>query len=428
MGDGDPAASHRPRVVIIGSGFGGLAAARGLRRAPVAVTVVDRRNHHLFQPLLYQVATAALSPASIAYPIRSILRGQSNATVLLAEARAIDLGSRRIALSDGPLEYDFLIVATGSRDSYFGHDDWSGWAPGLKSLEDALEIRRRILLAFEKAEREPDGARRKALLTFVLVGGGPTGSELAGAIAEISRHVMVSDFRQIDPRDARVVLVEAGPRILPAFPEKLSREATAELERLGVEVRVATAVTGIGPGFVRLGDERLEAATVLWNAGVTGSALAGTLGVALDRSGRVPVEKDLSISGHPEVFVIGDLAAFLHQTGRPLPGVAQVAIQQGRHAAENIERRLRGEPPLPFRYRDLGNLAVLGRGAAVADLGRVRLWGFPAWLFWCFVHIMKLVGFRNRAIVLLEWAWAYVTWQRGARLITGSVTVAEKQR
>ncbi len=428
MRDGDPAASRRPRVVIIGSGFGGLAAARSLRRAPVRVTVVDRRNHHLFQPLLYQVATAALSPASIAYPIRSILRGQRNARVLLAEAQAIDVEPHRIALSDGSLGYDFLILATGSRDSYFGHDDWSGWAPGLKTLEDALEVRRRILLAFERAEREHDGARRQALLTFVLVGGGPTGSELAGAIAEISRRVMVSDFRQIDPRDARVVLVEAGPRILPAFPEKLSRKATAELERLGVEVRVATTVTGVGPGFVQLGDERLEAATVLWNAGVTGSVLAGTLGVALDRSGRVPVEEDLSIPGHPEVFVIGDLAAFVYQTGKPLPGVAQVAIQQGRHAAENIKRRLQGEPALAFRYRDLGNLAVLGRGAAVADLGRVRLSGFPAWVFWCFVHIMKLVGFRNRVIVFLEWAWAFVTWQRGARLITGSVTGAEKRR
>jgi NADH dehydrogenase len=407
--------------VIVGSGFGGLSAARDLRDAPADVTVVDRRNHHLFQPLLYQVATAALSPGDIAYPIRSILRRQANARVLLAEAQSIDLASRQVALTDGRLDYDFLILATGSRDSYFGHDDWAAWAPGLKSLEDALEIRRRILIAFERAERETDAGRRRALLTFVLVGGGPTGAELAGAIAEISRHVLVSDFRAIDPRDARVLLIEAGPRILPAFPEELSAKAHAELQRLGVEVRTGTPVTQVGPGFVETGGERLLAETVLWNAGVTGSPLAGSIGVPLDRAGRVPVESGLSIPGHPEAFVIGDLAAFLHQTGKPLPGVAQVAIQQGRHAARNIRRALAGQVPLAFHYRDLGNLAVLGRDAAVADLGPIRMSGFPAWLFWCFVHIMNLVGFRNRFIVFIEWAWAYFSYQRGARLIAGAV-------
>ena len=429
MNDGLTASSvDRPRVVIVGCGFGGLAAARALRSAAVDLTVVDRRNHHLFQPLLYQVATAALSPGDIAYPTRSILRGQRNARVLLAEVRSIDTASRRVALSDGFLAYEFLILAAGSRDSYFGHEEWAAWAPGLKSLEDALEIRRRILLAFEKAERETDADRRRALLTFALVGGGPTGAELAGAIAEISRHVLASDFRAIDPRGARVVLIEAGPRILPTFPPELSVKAETELRRLGVEVRTGAPVTRVGPGFVEFAGERLRVETALWNAGVTGSPLARSLGVPLDRAGRVVVQEDLSIPGHPEVFVIGDLAAFLHQTGKPLPGVAQSAIQAGRHAGRSIARRIAGEAPLPFRYRNLGNLAVLGRDAAVADLGRIRLSGFPAWLFWCFVHIMNLVGFRNRLIVFLEWAWAYVTWQRGARLITGSPTNGEKRR
>jgi NADH:ubiquinone reductase (H+-translocating) len=409
-----------PRVVIVGAGFGGLTATRALRRAPVAVTLVDRRNHHLFQPLLYQVATAALSPGDIAYPIRSILARQTNARVLLADAERVDPSAREVVLSDGRIGYEYLILATGSRDSYFGHEEWRAWAPGLKNLEDALEIRRRILLAFEEAERVPDVARRRALLTFVLVGGGPTGVELAGAIAEISRHVLASDFRSIDPRDARILLVEAGPRILPSFPERLSAVAARDLRRLGVEVRTAAAVTEVGRGFVELAGERLEAETVLWNAGVTTSPLVRSLGAPSDRAGRVLVEPDLSILGHAEVFVIGDAAAFLHQTGRPLPGVAQPAIQQGRCAARNIERRLAGKGALPFVYRDLGNLAVLGRSAAIADLGWLRFSGYPAWLFWCFVHLMKLVGFRNRLIVFLEWAWSYFTWQRGARLITGA--------
>lgn len=410
-----------PRVVIVGAGFGGLTAARALRKAPVRVTVVDRRNHHLFQPLLYQVATATLSPGDIAYPIRSILRRQSNADVLLADAFAVDAAAREVVLSDGRLPYDFLILATGARHAYFGHDDWEKRAPGLKSLEDALEIRRRILLAFEKAEREPDPRKRKALLTFILVGGGPTGAELAGAIGEISRHVLKSDFRSIDPREARVLLLEAGPRLLPAFPTGLAAKAADSLAKVGVEVRTGAAVTAVGDGFAEIGSERLEAGTILWAAGVAASPIARSLGVPLDRAGRVPVNPDLSVPGHPEIFVIGDLAAFAHQTGQPLPGVAQVAIQQGRRAAANVLSAIHGEKPETFHYRDPGNLAVLGRGAAIADLGRIRLSGFPAWIFWCFVHILYLIGFRNRFIVLFEWAWAYATWQRGARLITGDI-------
>ena len=408
-----------PRVVIVGAGFGGLTAARELARAPVRVTVVDRRNHHLFQPLLYQVATAALSPGDIAYPIRSILRRQANADVLLADAASVDTTTREVLLADGRLEYDFLILATGARHAYFGHEDWEKRAPGLKSLEDALEIRRRILLAFEKAEREQDEEKRKALLTFVLVGGGPTGAELAGAIGEISRRVLSSDFRAIDPREARILLLEAGPRILSAFPPELSAKAAAALGKLGVEIRSGAAVTAIGDGFVAAGSERIRAETILWTAGVAASPLGRSLGVALDRAGRVLVEPDLTIPGHPEVFVIGDLAALPDASGKPLPGVAQVAIQQGRHAASNIEAALHGEQLRPFHYRDPGNLAVLGRAAAIADLPRVRLSGFPAWLVWCFVHILYLIGFRNRFIVMFEWAWAYLTWQRGARLITG---------
>ena len=415
-----------PRVVIVGAGFGGLTAARTLAGAPVGVTVVDRRNHHLFQPLLYQVATASLSPGDIAYPIRSILRRQKNAEVLLADAVAVDPASRAVVLADGRLPYDFLILATGARHAYFGHDDWEAHAPGLKSLEDALEIRRRILLAFEKAEREPDAGKRRALLTFLLVGGGPTGAELAGAIGEISRHVLTSDFRAIDPGDAHIVLLEAGPRLLPTFPPELAAKAAATLKKVGVEVRTGAAVTAIGDGFADIGEERLEAGTIFWAAGVAASPLARSLGVPLDRAGRVLVNPDLSIPGHREVFVIGDLAAFLHQTGRPLPGVAQVAIQQGRRAAQNILSSLRGEERRPFHYRDPGNLAVLGRGSAIADLPRLRLSGFPGWLVWCFVHILYLIGFRNRFIVLFEWAWAFLTGKRAARLITGNVEGAAR--
>ena len=410
--------SSRPRVLIVGAGFGGLTAARALAGAPARVTVVDRRNHHLFQPLLYQVATAALSPGDIAYPIRSVLRRQANTVVLLADVVSVDPAAREVVLADGHIGYDYLVLAAGARHSYFGHDDWEGAAPALKTLEDALEMRRRILFAFEKAEREPDAAKRRTLLTFVIVGGGPTGAELAGAIAEISRHVLASDFRAIDARQARVVLLEAGPRILPAFPEELSAKAAEALGRLGVEVRTARAVTAIRPGVVEIGPERVEAETILWAAGVAASPLARTLGAPLDRAGRVLVQPDLTVPGHPEVFVIGDLAALSDRAGKPLPGVAPVAIQQGRHAARNIERALRGQELLAFRYRDKGNLAVLGRAAAVADLPRIRMSGFAAWVVWCFVHILYLIGFRNRFLVMFEWAWAYLTWQRGARLIT----------
>lgn len=407
--------------MIAGGGFGGLYAARALQKAAMQITLVDRRNHHLFQPLLYQVATAALSPGDIAHPIRAILRRQKNARVLLGEAIAVDLKSRCLHLKDGSLTYDYLILATGARHAYFGHADWEPHAPGLKSLEDALEIRRRILLAFERAERENDEAKRQALLTFVVVGGGPTGVELAGAIAEISRQVLVSDFRTIDPSEAQVFLVEAGPRILTAFPEELSTAAETSLLRLGVCIRKDCPVTRIEPGLVGLGDAILRAETVLWAAGVQASPLAQSLGVPLDRVGRVLVEEDLSVPGYPEVFVIGDLANFLHQTGQPLPGVCPVAIQQGRHVANNIQRITRGVPAEPFHYWNKGNLATIGRAHAVADFGRIKISGLLAWLAWLFVHVFFLIGFRNRFVVIFEWAWAYFTFQRSARLITGDL-------
>jgi NADH dehydrogenase len=411
----------RPHVVIVGGGFGGLYAAQALKGADLQVTLVDRRNHHLFQPLLYQVATAGLSPGDIAYPIRAILRKQQNARVFLAEAVSIDTGARILHLRDDPLRYDFLILAAGARHAYFGHDEWEPNAPGLKDLDDALDIRRRILLAFEKAERERDEAKRRAWLSFVIVGGGPTGVELAGAIAEIARHVMISDFRSINPQEARITLVEAGPRLLAAFPEELSAAAERALAKMGVEVRTQCPVIAIESGWVEFGNEKHPAGTILWAAGVSASLLAKSLGAPLDRVGRVLVEPDLTIPGHPEVFVIGDLAAFTHQTGKPLPGVCPVAIQQGRHAARNIVRACAGLPHEPFHYWDKGNLATIGRAQAVADLGRLRISGFVAWLAWLFVHIFFLIGFRNRFIVLFEWAWAYFTFQRGARLITGDI-------
>jgi len=413
--------STAPRVVIVGAGFGGLTAARALRRADVRLTLVDRRNHHLFQPLLYQVATAALSPGEIAYPIRAILSRQQNAEVLLADVTAIDTAARKVILSDGEIAYDYLILATGAQHSYFGHDDWEPLAPGLKSLEDALEVRRRILLAFERAEREPDPARRQALLTFVIVGGGPTGVELAGAIAEIARHVMAQDFRMIDPRDARVILVEAGPRVLPSYPESLSAKAEASLKKMGVEVLDNALVTSVTPEAVVAGTRRIPAATTLWAAGVKASPLAQSLGVPLDRAARVLVDPDLTVPGHGEVSVIGDLAAFLHDGGRPLPGVAQVAIQQGRHAAKNILRAVKGEPTQPFHYFDKGSLATIGRAAAIADFGRIKLSGFFAWITWLFVHILFLIGFRNRFVVMIDWAYSYFTYHRAARLITGDI-------
>jgi NADH:quinone reductase (non-electrogenic) len=421
MASASDSAAGRPRVVIVGAGFGGLYAARTLRRAPVELTVVDHRNHHLFQPLLYQVATAGLSPGDIAYPIRAVLSRQRNARVLLAEAESVDLAARRVVLKDGSLDYDYLVVATGVSDSYFGHDEWKSDAPGLKTLEDALEIRRRILYAFERAEREADATRRRTLLTFVVVGGGPTGVELAGAIAEIARQVLVRDFRAIDPREAKVLLIEAGPRVLPAYPEVLSAKAAAALVKLGVEVLTDSPVTTIEAQRVVAGEREIAAATTLWAAGVRAPAIARSLGVELDRSGRVLVEADLSVPGHPEIFVIGDLACFLHQTGTPLPGLAPVAIQQGRHAARAIRRDLRGKPRKPFHYLDKGTLATIGRAAAVADFGFVKISGFFAWLAYLFVHLFFLIGFRNRFVVMFEWAWAYFTYQRAARLITGDI-------
>lgn len=412
------------RVVIVGGGFGGLYAARALGKAPVEVTVVDRTNHHVFQPLLYQVATASLSPSQIAYPIRGVLRHQKNTRVLLADVVAVDPARRVVKLSDGELAYDWLILAPGARHSYFGHAEWEPFAPGLKTLDDALEIRSRILVAFERAERESDPERRRALLTFVVVGGGPTGVELAGAIGEIACKVMARDFRSIDTRDARTILVEAGPRILPAFPADLSEKAERSLERLCVEVRTGEAVTRMESGAVWLGEERIAAGTVLWAAGVEPSPLARSLGVPLDRAGRAIVNADLTIPGHPEVFVIGDLAACRDAAGRLLPGLAPVAIQQGEYAARAVMRSVRGEARAPFRYRDKGTMATIGRNAAVVDLGRLRFSGYPAWLVWCFIHILWLIGFRNRFLVMIEWAWAYLRFERSARLITGAVREA----
>lgn len=408
-----------PHVVIVGGGFGGLYAARALASRPVRVTLLDRRNHHLFQPLLYQVATAALNPSDIATPLRSILRRAPNVTVFLAEVVAVDLAGRRLVLDEGAMPYDALVLAAGAGHSYFGHDDWEPLAPSLKTLEDALEIRRRVLLAYEEAEREQDGAEQRALLTSVVIGGGPTGVELAGALAEISRETIARDFRLIDPTKARIVLLEGGPRVLAAFPDPLPARAAAALARIGVEVRTGATVTRVTPDAVWLGGEQIRARTVLWAAGVAAAPLTRTLGVPLDRAGRVMVERDLSIPGHPEAFAIGDLCAFIAEDGRPLPGLAPVALQQGRAAARNVLHRLAGEPTEAFRYRDRGSMATIGRAAAVAVVGRLRLSGLPAWLAWLFVHIMFLIGFRNRFLVLFEWAWAYVSWQRGARLITG---------
>ena len=412
--------NDRPRVVIVGAGFAGLYAARALRRAPVDVTLVDRRNHHLFQPLLYQVATAALNPADIAAPIRSILRGQRNVNVLLAEAIAVDTPAKRVILPDGELTYDALIVATGATHSYFGRDDWAALAPGLKSIEDALEIRRRIFLAYEQAERETDAVRQREWMTFVIVGGGATGVEMAGALAEISRHALASEFDSIDPGQARIVLVEGLPRLLPAYSDGASARARVQVERLGVEVRTGTRVTDVDARGVRLGDERVPARTVVWAAGVQASPLASSLGVPLDRAGRVMVRSDLTIPGRDDVFVVGDLAA-LEQDGKQVPGVSPAAIQEGRHAAANVVRRLRGEPLRGFRYRDKGSFATIGRGAAVGGLpGGLTLSGFVAWIAWLAIHIYFLIGFRNRVIVILQWAYSYLTFRRGARLITGA--------
>ena len=406
--------TERPHIVILGGGFGGLYAAKTLRKAPARVTVVDRRNFHLFQPLLYQVATAALNPSDIAYPIRSVVAHQENTNVILGEVTAVDVERKIVKLIDSEVAYDYLIVATGATHSYFNHPEWSLIAPGLKTIEDAIEIRRRVLLAFEAAERENDPDRQKAWMTFVIVGGGPTGVELAGALSEIARHTMIRDFRRINPSSARVILVEGNDRVLPVYPPDLSAKAEQQLRDLGVEVITKGMVTGVDDHSVKIGDVTIATRTVLWAAGVQASPLGRTLGAPIDRAGRVVVNEDLSVPGHPEVFVTGDLAAV-----PGVPGVAPAAIQEGTHAAKNILRMIRGQPSQPFHYWNKGSLATIGREAAVADLGKLHISGFLAWFAWLAVHIFFLIGFRNRVLVILQWAWAYLTYQRGARLITG---------
>jgi NADH:ubiquinone reductase (H+-translocating) len=416
---GERAKAEMPHVLILGGGFAGLYAARALKRAPVRVTLVDRRNHHLFQPMLYQVATAALNPSDIAAPIRSVLRDQPNTGVLLGEVESIDPVNRRVVLTDGAdSTYDYLIVATGARHSYFGHDDWERFAPGLKSIEDALTIRQRVLLAFEKAEREPDAVRRHALLTFVVVGGGPTGVEMAGAVAELRRYALRRDFRRIDPGEATVMLLEGGMRLLPSYPPSLSDKAKQELRRLGVEVRTETLVTNISSGSVAAAGWTIPTQTVIWAAGNVASPVLKTLGAPLDGAGRAIVEPDCTIPGHPEIFVLGDAALFNHQDGGPLPGISPVAIQMGEYAARTIEGDLRGQPRRAFSYWDKGQLAVIGRGRAVADIWKLHFAGFLAWVIWTFVHIFFLIGFRSRLLVMIQWAWSYLTFGRGARLIT----------
>jgi NADH dehydrogenase len=418
-----------PQVLIVGGGFGGLYAARRFRRQPVDVTIVDKRNHHVFQPLLYQVAMAALSPGDIASPIRWILRRQANVQVLLGEVQRIDPRARVAHLTDGAvIPFDYAIVAPGTTHAYFGHEEWRRHAPGLKTLEDALEIRRRVLLAFERAEREPDPARRGPLLTFVIIGGGPTGVEMAGALAEIARHSLAKDFRHFDPGSAKIMLLEGGPFVLSNFPEPLRAAARRDLERLGVEVRTGESVTSVEEGRVRTNTGEIAAETILWAAGVAASPLGATLGVPIDRAGRVLVQPDLTIPGCPHVFVIGDLASLNGPSGRPLPGVAQVAMQGGAHAASNILRAIEGQPLRPFVYRNLGDMATIGRASAVGDLPVIQLQGLAGWLFWLFVHIFNLIGFRNRLIVMMQWAWSYFTYQRAIRLITGSPSDATQER
>ncbi|MBP9198749.1 MAG: NAD(P)/FAD-dependent oxidoreductase [Gemmatimonadales bacterium] len=408
-----------PHVVIVGGGFAGLYTARGLADAPVRITVVDRENHHLFQPMLYQVATAALASSNIASPIRSILSRQPNAEVLMGEVTSVQPEARTITLVDGStLNYDYLILATGARHSYFGHDEWEMLAPGLKSLEDAEEIRRRILLSFERAERESDPVKRHAHLTFVVIGGGPTGVEVAGALAEIRRHALRRDFRHIDPREATVMLIEGGPRILSSYPAELAERAKYELRRLGVEVREQTMVTEIRQGLIQASGWTIPTQTVVWAAGNVASPIMHSLGTPLDRAGRAIVEPDCSVPGHPELFVLGDAAAVSDGKGGTLPGICPVAIQMGQYTARTIAGDLAGRPRRPFSYWDKGQLAVIGRGHAVADIWKLHFGGFLAWLIWAFVHIFFLIGFRNRVLVMLQWGWSYFTYERGARLIT----------
>jgi len=409
--------SPAPHVVILGCGFGGLAAAKAFAGAEVRVTLVDRENHHLFQPLLYQVATAGLASVAIAAPIRHIFRRQRNVTTLLAEARAIDVQGKQVVLDDGTaIAYDYLIVATGATHSYFGHDEWARFAPGLKTLDDAMEIRRRILLAYERAERSTDPAAQRRLLDFVVVGGGATGVELAGTLAEIARHTLRDEFRRIDSRTAHVTLIEASERVLPTYPPDLSEKARRQLERLGVEVRASTRVTRIDDDGVWLGDQRLAAGTVVWAAGIAASPLARTLDVPLDRAGRVAVAPDLSVPDHPDVFVIGDLAT-VTSDGKPVPGIAPAAKQMGRRAARNVLARIAGRSTHRFRYIDYGSLATIGRNSGIAVIGPFKFWGLPAWLFWLFIHIYFLIGFRNRLMVLADWAWSYLTFSRVARIV-----------
>jgi NADH dehydrogenase len=409
----------RPHVVIVGGGFGGLTAAKALDGAPVRVTVLDRTNHHLFQPLLYQVAMAGLSPAEIAQPIRSVLRYERNVTVLMAEAASVAADERRVYLTDGTwLDYDFLVVACGAETSYFGHDAWAHAAPGLKSIEDAVEIRERVLLAFEHAERTDDPGLRAQLLSFVVIGGGPTGVELAGALSELSKFVLDRDFRRIDPSVAKVRLVEAGPRILPSFPEDLAESAVSQLHEIGVEIRTGAKVTAIEPGRVRLeGDEEIPCSVVLWAAGVKANPLTATLGAPLDRAGRVMVEPDCSVPGQPRIFVIGDAARLDGKDGQPLPGVSPVAMQQARTVAKSIRRALVGKETIAFRYFDKGSMATIGRSRAIAMVDKMHMSGFLAWLAWLFVHIWYLIGYRSRLIVMITWAWSYFTYGRGARLV-----------
>ena len=411
---------RQPRVVIVGAGFGGLTAAQRIARLPVRVIVVDKKNHHTFQPLLYQVATAGLSPGEIAAPIRSILRARNNVEVLLEEVLDFDLNENKVVTREQALDYDFLIVASGAAHAYFGHEEWEPSAPGLKTIEDALEIRRRVLLAFELAERQAAEGQKVIPLQFVVVGGGPTGVELAGTLAEIAHHAMNHEFRNIDPRQSRILLIEGGPRVLPAYSEALSRKAEDQLRHLGVDVRTSSMVTGVDPGAVWIGHEKILSPVVLWAAGVAASPLGQKLGVPIDRAGRVFVRPDLSIPGHPNVFVIGDLAALKDENGKLLPGVAPVAIQQGGWVAQTIARDLENQPRRDFRYHDKGSLATIGRAAAVAQIGKFELSGYFAWLAWLFIHILFLIGFRNRLLVMIQWAWSYLTYERGARLITGS--------
>jgi NADH dehydrogenase len=415
MGNAPPG---KPHVVIVGAGFGGLEAAKLLINEPVRMTVIDRTNHHLFQPLLYQIATAALSPADIAAPIRGILGRCKNTEVILGEVKSVNVEARTVNTGDREIKYDYLILATGARHSYFGHDEWEKLAPGLKSLEDAIEIRRRLLLAFEYAEKMTDEAEKKAAMTFVIVGGGPTGVEMAGAIAEIARYTLAKDFKHIDPSSARVVLVEGDQRVISAFPEDLSAKALEQLKELGVEVHTGVHAKNLTEAGLQVGDEFIPCRVKVWAAGNTASFVGKTTGAPVDRVGRVIVNEDLTIPRHPEVQVIGDLANFSHDGGKPLPGVSPVAMQQGRHAARNILAMMNDEKPQRFRYWDKGSMATIGRNRAVADLHWFHFSGLLAWLAWLFVHIIFLVGFRNRLAVLIQWAWAYVTFNKGARLIT----------